>query len=238
MRYLRVKNWETYQHYKDRSPPWIKLHRALLDDYEFSQLPDAAKAHLLLIGLLASHNDGRVPADPQHIAGKIGARDLPDLDLLERSGWLIAMEPKQGAPTTDGDMEHGASKTLAKSEHDASSPLGNCQQAASGVLAFARSREERTKATEAETEESARGRATIPQPNDSHRQIAKELGLNVEAEFAAFVDHDRDTGKRHRDAAAAFRNWLRNSAKWRDQRRAGKARNSGQEYSDYRGELL
>jgi hypothetical protein len=35
VRYLRVKNWSEFQHYKDRNPPWIKLHRTLLDhDYE------------------------------------------------------------------------------------------------------------------------------------------------------------------------------------------------------------
>jgi len=27
---LRVKNWGKFQHYKDRNPPWIKLHRGLL----------------------------------------------------------------------------------------------------------------------------------------------------------------------------------------------------------------
>jgi hypothetical protein len=59
--YLRVKNWAEFQHYKDRNPPWIKLHRALLDDYEFARLPDASKAHLVLIWLLASQSDGRIP---------------------------------------------------------------------------------------------------------------------------------------------------------------------------------
>ena len=53
MNYLRVKNWEKFQHYKDRTPPWIKLYRDLLNDYEFSCLQDASKAHLMLIWLLA-----------------------------------------------------------------------------------------------------------------------------------------------------------------------------------------
>jgi hypothetical protein len=58
MNYLRVKNWTEFQHYKDRNPPWIKLHRTLLDDYEFSRLQDASKAHLMLIWLFASQKDG------------------------------------------------------------------------------------------------------------------------------------------------------------------------------------
>ena len=32
---LRILNWEKFQHYKVRRPPWIKLHHSLLDDYAF-----------------------------------------------------------------------------------------------------------------------------------------------------------------------------------------------------------
>jgi hypothetical protein len=32
---LTPKNWKSFQHYKDRAPAWIKLHKALLDDYNF-----------------------------------------------------------------------------------------------------------------------------------------------------------------------------------------------------------
>src|SRR5690606_19747530 len=35
--YLTVKNFERFQHYKDRNPPWIKLYNDLLDDYEFGR---------------------------------------------------------------------------------------------------------------------------------------------------------------------------------------------------------
>src|SRR5687768_18068275 len=50
-------NFESFQHYKDRAPPWIKLYNELLDDYEFGQLPDASKMHLVAIWLLASRSD-------------------------------------------------------------------------------------------------------------------------------------------------------------------------------------
>lgn len=119
---LLVKNWDEFQHYKDRNPPWIKLHRALLDDYEFSQLPDAAKAHLMLIWLFASHNDGCIPHDPEFLARKVGAMQSVDLELLLERGFLIP-------------------------ERRASDMLDDCKQPASSALALARSRE-----TEAETE--------------------------------------------------------------------------------------
>ncbi len=88
MKYLRVKNWGRFQQYKDRTPPWIKLHTDLLDNYEFSALPDASKAHLILIWVLASKVDNKIPARPDWIATKIFATEPVDLELLIEAGFL------------------------------------------------------------------------------------------------------------------------------------------------------
>jgi hypothetical protein len=86
--YIEVKNFEQFQHYKKRSPPWIKLHAALLDDYEFARLPDASKMHLMGIWILASKTGNRIPADSEWIARKIGATSAVDLQLLIGTGFL------------------------------------------------------------------------------------------------------------------------------------------------------
>ncbi len=123
MRYLGIKNWSEFQHYKDRNPPWIKLHVALLNDYEFGRLPDTTKAHLMLIWLFASQNGGRIPDDPKFLQTRLGLDKLPDLQALEDQGFLIA--------------EQNASEPLAQRKHGASEPL-----------ALARSREERREEVE------------------------------------------------------------------------------------------
>lgn len=102
--YLSIKNFERFQHYKDRAPPWIKFHASTLDDYEFSQLDDAVKAHLMLLWLLASKLGNRIPNDAAWIAHKIGARGRVDIKALLASGFLV---------------EHDASGALAESEQDA-----------------------------------------------------------------------------------------------------------------------
>ena len=89
MEYLKIKNWAKFQHYKHRSPPWIKLHRSLLADYAFSCLQDASKAHLILIWLHASEHDGAVPNDPHHLRRLLGLRSNPDLDFFIKQGFLI-----------------------------------------------------------------------------------------------------------------------------------------------------
>lgn len=90
MKWLTVKNWAEFQHYADRNPTWIKLHRALLDDYEFCALPDHAKGHLVLIWIFASQQGGRVPADPQFLTKKLGLNRAVDLEQLVKSGFLIS----------------------------------------------------------------------------------------------------------------------------------------------------
>jgi hypothetical protein len=59
---IKVKNWDHFQHYKNRRPPWIKLYRELLDDPQWYNLSgDAAKA-LIMFWLIASENNGDLPA--------------------------------------------------------------------------------------------------------------------------------------------------------------------------------
>jgi len=55
---LKPKNWGAFQHYKDRCPPWIKLHRDMLNDRAFAALPIASKALAPLLWLLASESKG------------------------------------------------------------------------------------------------------------------------------------------------------------------------------------
>lgn len=52
-----IKGWSKFQHYAHRNPPWIKLHKNLLDDYDFQSLPVASKALAPMLWLLASDHE-------------------------------------------------------------------------------------------------------------------------------------------------------------------------------------
>ena len=75
---LRVKNWEKFQHYKDRRPPWIKLYHELLDNLDYHLLSPKAGKALPLIWLLGSESDGILP-DAKEMAFRIRY----DLDITE-----------------------------------------------------------------------------------------------------------------------------------------------------------
>jgi len=191
MNYLYVKNWDEFQHYKDRNPPWIKLHRALLDDYEFARLPDASKAHLMLIWLLASQSEGRIPADPKFLQAKLGLDKQPDLQVLVDSGFLIA--------------EQSASTLL--------------QQGASNALDLARSREKRRE--EAEESIARFGRFWLAYPRRVAKPDAlkawKKLGLSFEAfeELMAALERAKASEQWQRDGGK----FIPHPATWLNKRR-------------------
>jgi len=69
---LKPKNWDKFQHYRDRCPPWIKLHRDILNDRIFASLPIASKALAPLLWLLASESkDGSFNADSEELAFRL-----------------------------------------------------------------------------------------------------------------------------------------------------------------------
>jgi len=59
-------------------------------------------------------------------------------------------------------------------------------------------------------------------PNDSHRQRAREIGLDVDAEAVRFEAHHRSKGTESACWNSSFTTWLLNSRKYRDEREAEK----------------
>lgn len=87
---FKIKDWKKHQHYAHRNPPWIKLHKSLLNDPEwFSLDPEAAKV-LIMLWLIASETDGELPASNVlafrlHLASK----KLESIIKDQLSHWII-----------------------------------------------------------------------------------------------------------------------------------------------------
>jgi len=61
--YIQIANWDKFQAYKHRRPPWIRVYNDLLERLAWRALPDESKALLVSLWLLASRLDNRIPAD-------------------------------------------------------------------------------------------------------------------------------------------------------------------------------
>lgn len=86
--FLEIRNLKRYQHYSKRSPPWIKLYRSILSDYEFTQLPDGLKWMAVGLILVASECGNRIPADTDWIAKRLSLKRKLDFRPLVRVGFL------------------------------------------------------------------------------------------------------------------------------------------------------
>ena len=53
---FKIKEWSSFQSYKDRNPPWIRLHKKLIDNYDFQRMSVEARALLPMLWLMASED--------------------------------------------------------------------------------------------------------------------------------------------------------------------------------------
>ena len=112
---LQPKNWAVFQHYKDRCPPWIKLHRDLLNDRVFMCLPIASKALAPLLWLLASETkDGRFDGSLDELVFRLhispkeyedGVKPLIDKGFFIIASGVLAESYQVAIPETEGETE-------------------------------------------------------------------------------------------------------------------------------------
>jgi len=125
---LQPKNWAVFQHYKDRCPPWIKLHRDLLNDRVFMRLPIASKAIAPMLWLLASESkDGVFDGSLDELVFRLhiseleykqGVKPLIDNNFFTVVSGVLAERLQDAIPEREGETE---TKTEAKKEKNATS---------------------------------------------------------------------------------------------------------------------
>jgi len=109
--YLYVKNWDELQHYKTRRPPWIKLYRRLLTDWDFLELSETTQWQLVRIWIISADElpGGWIKDDPKLVRSLLKLSKGAKLRLPElvAKGWLI--------PRSKAEYESAlASTALAK----------------------------------------------------------------------------------------------------------------------------
>jgi hypothetical protein len=88
VQFFRIRNFERYQHYKDRRPPWIKLYRDLWRDPAFFELSEAQRYHIISLFVLASQNDNLLKLDQKWLRHELAiSRDI-DIQTLVDSGFI------------------------------------------------------------------------------------------------------------------------------------------------------
>jgi hypothetical protein len=122
---IMPKNWAVFQHYKDRCPPWIKLHRDLLNNREFMRLPLASKALAPLLWLLASESKtGEFDASVEELCFRLhmteaeviaGLKPLIDKGFFTGASNVLADCNRLAIPETETETKRETEKKRLRS---------------------------------------------------------------------------------------------------------------------------
>jgi hypothetical protein len=128
--YFEVVNWDRFQHYKkDRTPPWIRLYNALIENYEWTQLTDDVKGQLVAIWLLASRLQNRLPWDPAWVQVRAGLHSPPKLGILRSAGFIkLCDDCKQDASTMLAECLQDATPEESRGEESRTPPTPPAEQ--------------------------------------------------------------------------------------------------------------
>jgi hypothetical protein len=136
--YFSVRDFDRLQHYRNRTPPWVKLYNDLLDNYEFARLQDASKAHLVLLYLLASRHANRLPCDSDWLARRMGATEPVNLQVLADAGFIIMEQSASGVLADckqDACLEGETERETDKREEKRTVPAGTLRANGNGAHA-------------------------------------------------------------------------------------------------------
>lgn len=149
MAYYRIKNWERFQHYKDRNPPWIKLHRDLLASETWVSVDDASRVLAIACMLLAAATDNKIPDNPRYVQRVAYLSAPPDFAPLVEVGFLELLK--------DQEVTDAASKKLAAASNEQAKRTASAQE------------------TEAEAETEKKRHMSGKPDHDPTREQAKDI---------------------------------------------------------------
>lgn len=123
----RICNWAKYQHYKDRNPPWIKLHVEILQSEDWVMLDDASRLLAVVCMVVAAKDNGEFNGSPDYLKRVAYLNKRPNLTPLIDCGFLeevladasackpmhTNVRPEKEAYRTDTDTEKKERETRA-----------------------------------------------------------------------------------------------------------------------------
>lgn len=89
-----ITNWRDHQHYKDRNPPWIKLHFSLLSSEDWVSLNDASRVLMVACMLIGSRTDGIIDGSPkglEYLRRVAYLNTKPNLNQLIQTNFLTLL---------------------------------------------------------------------------------------------------------------------------------------------------
>ena len=121
---MKIKDWNRFQHFKDRRPPWIKLYRDLLEDPDWHELDPVCAKILVGLWLLASEDNdqkGHLPS-VRKIAFRLRLEEVVVRQALTKLSHYVILDDDEmisgryqvDAPETETETETEAKPRTKK----------------------------------------------------------------------------------------------------------------------------
>lgn len=115
-RWIIVRNWDRFQHYKDRDPPWIKDYTEQLDDPAYLELTGVQRAALQGIRLKYATSRRQVRDSTRLLSRQLNMRVTREtLEALNHAGFI---EFSASKPLADCKQDASARATREEAETD------------------------------------------------------------------------------------------------------------------------
>jgi hypothetical protein len=106
-----IQSWEKYQHYKDRSAPWVKLHREMLSSESWVLGTDASRVVQVASMMLAPRYNNRIPLNYELLKSVMAlkcteAQFNAAVDHLVRYEFLSVQQVTAVAKATEQDASN------------------------------------------------------------------------------------------------------------------------------------
>lgn len=114
-RYIVVPNWDSFQHYSDRTPPWIKNYTELLHDdaYLGLTLHQRGVLHGIWLAYAASHR--QLSGDTSALYRQLGERvSTATLIALNRAGFIELTASRPLAQSRGRGEESSKGRTVSR----------------------------------------------------------------------------------------------------------------------------
>lgn len=198
--------------------PWFKLYAAdYLLDPDVDAMPREAESLLLRMWCVC-HREGSCPADPETLARKTLCTlqyvlqckshcdqffELQDGKLYSRRMQEEKQRSEKARKNANKRYEQKQSQIpKSKSESESESERGSAVGTATGTATRSANR--------------SRGMPADFSPTEAHVQLARELDVDLNAAFQAFVDFHLSKGNTFKDWDRALNTWLRNAKRFGD----------------------
>ena len=125
---VKVKKWDHFQHYKNRNPPWVKLHNDMLTSETWALASDKDRLLMVVALMVGSRgtNSG-VLASEEYVKRIAYLQKAPDFKPLLKLGFFVEVDEDDNVLAGASAVQADACASLSVSVSDSVSVRGESE---------------------------------------------------------------------------------------------------------------